>query len=136
MTQADSFQLKWGVPLYWYLIMKRLLLLAILTFTNTTYAQSVWLEGVVDCGKWSSARKTNLAQYMEHILLGTINGMSLGAGIEIWAGTDGNKVSREQLYLWMDGWCQKNPLENILGGAWYFANERTKGAYEKRLNSK
>ena len=110
--------------------------LAILIFANTTHAKSVWLEGVVDCGKWSSARKTNSAQYLEHVLVGTINGMSLGGGIEIWAGTDGSKISREQLYLWMDGWCQKNPLENIVGGAWYFANERTKGAYEKRLNSK
>jgi len=117
-------------------MIKRLLLIALLICANSTYAQLLWIEGVVDCGKWSSARKANSAQYMEHVLLGTINGMSLGVGIEIWAGTDGNKVSREQLYLWIDGWCQKNPLENINSGAWYFANERTKGAYGKMQNSK
>jgi hypothetical protein len=116
--------------------MNKVLLVAILTFTNTAYAQQVWIEGSIDCGLWSTARKANSAQYLEHSLVGLVNGMVLASVIDIWGGTDGNKVSREQLYLWMDGWCQKNPLKKIMGGALDFADERTNGAFGKRFQSK
>lgn len=105
--------------------------------TDTTYAQvGVVQQNSVNCGLWLKGRQTNAAQYLEHFLTGTVNGMAMGAWIEIWRGTSGVLVSPEQLYFWMDGWCQKNPLTSTEEGAFAFANERTNGAYGNRLKSK
>ena len=113
--------------------MKKLLLIAILISTNTTYAQGLWIEGSVDCGVWVKARKADRAQYFEHYLMGVVNGLVLGAAINIWREDEGNNVSRDQLYLWMDGWCQRHPLSSIHIGATHFADERTNNALANKL---
>jgi len=110
--------------------MKKLLLILLLVLANTAYAQ-IMTSGKVDCGQWVKGRKTNSSISIEHWLVGTINGLALGAGIEIWQTSKGS-VNREQLYLWMDGWCLKNPLKDILQGAFVFADEQTNGAYANR----
>ena len=117
--------------------MKKLFLIVILLCTNVVYSQdSVQQQNSVDCGLWLKSRKTNSAQYLETFLTGTVNGMALGAWIEIWRGTSGVLVSPEQLYFWMDQWCQKNPLKNTAEGTVVFADERTNGVFGNRLKSK
>ena len=117
--------------------MKKLFLIVILLCTNVVYSQdSVQQQNSVDCGLWLKSRKTNSAQYLETFLTGTVNGMALGAWIEIWRGTSGVLVSPEQLYFWMDQWCQKNPLTGTGEGVVAFANERTNGVFGNRLKSK
>jgi hypothetical protein len=110
--------------------MKKLLLVLLLVFANTAYAQ-VMVTSRVDCGTWAKGRKADQSIAIEHLLVGTINGLALGAMIEIWQPSKGS-VSKEQLYLWMDGWCLKNPLKTILQGAFVFADEQTNGAYTNR----
>jgi len=117
--------------------MNKLFLIALLLFTNTVYAQeSVMQQNSVNCGLWLKGRQTNTAQYLENFLTGTVNGLAMGSWIDIWRGTSGVLVSPEQLYFWMDNWCQKNPLTNISEGTFAFANERTNGVYGNRLKSK
>ena len=117
--------------------MKKLLLITILTFASATCSKAaIWVEGAIDCGSWLSARKTASAQYLEHYLVGTVNGLAMGSALEIWGGTDGIRVNREQLYFWMDGWCQTNPLLGLIAGTFAFANERTNGAWKNRPLSK
>ena len=117
--------------------MMKLLFITILMCINAVYAQdSVQQQNSVDCGLWLKSRKTNSAQYLETFLTGTVNGMAFGAWLEIWRGTDGVLVSSEQLFFWMDNWCQKNPLKNTAEGTVVFANERTNGAFVNRFKSK
>lgn len=116
--------------------MKKLLLIAVLISNSAGYAQGVWTEGAIDCGLWAKARKADGAQYFEHFLMGTVNGIVLGTFKDVWGGVDGIKVSREQLYLWMDGWCLKNPLSYVHIGAWDFAIERTNGAVKINRDAK
>ena len=103
---------------------------------STTHARTVWTEGAVDCGLWLTARKANSASHLEHYSLGLINGMALGTTVDIWGGTNGIKVNREQFYFWMDAWCQNNPLNFVHIGADDFANTRTDGAWKNRPLSK
>ena len=98
--------------------------------TPRTYAQHV--EGILDCGLWIAARKTNDAAALEHFLLGLLNGISLGSNVEFWRAR-GLPISREQAYLWMDGYCAKNPLKEVYEGAFALMSERTGGAYSRKL---
>jgi hypothetical protein len=89
--------------------------------------QGITAEGITDCASWVTSRTAGRAEYLEHYLLGLLNGLALGSGIEFWR-AGGVKVSREQAYLWMDNYCRNNPLSNPITGAFALMNERTGNA--------
>ncbi len=69
--------------------------------------------GRSDCGQWVAHSKSDLK--MKAWLLGFISGLSSGIGR---LGSDPlDKInSTEQIYLWMDNYCAKNPLKNVADG--------------------
>jgi hypothetical protein len=93
-------------------------------------AQGVTLEGMVDCGNWVAARTVQRATALEHYLLGLLNGTVMGSGIEFWWARD-SRVSREQVFLWMDNYCQRTPLSDLIVGAQDLVNERTGNAWDR-----
>lgn len=113
---------------------QRLLALAAipaLCLSVTAFAQEssgVVIDGHVDCGEWLSARKVSSASHFETFLIGIVNGLALGRVIDIWD-AGGLRVSREQLFYWMDAYCEKAPLSNVISGAFGFADERTNGQF-------
>ena len=111
--------------------MKRLLFI-FLIFPSLTFAQEIMIEGLVDCGNWLTARQAKTSPYLEHYLIGLINGLALGRNMEIW-NANGVKVSREQLFFWMDKYCQKNPLSYVVTGSLEFSDERTNHRFKKKL---
>ena len=84
--------------------------------TTATAQQRLILEGAVDCGVWVEARKADQASNLESHLLGLLNGMSVGRGVEFWM-AGGIKISRAQVFLWMDNYCTSHPLETPTIGA-------------------
>ena len=102
----------------------------------TAGAEGILLKGgSVDCGKWLNARKLQTAKYYEHYLFGVVDGLALGNGINVWAGK-GGRVTQEQFYYWMDAYCQKNPLDFTVTGAWEFADEMSEGSFKKKAQTK
>jgi hypothetical protein len=91
--------------------------------------------GWIDCGTWLESRKSNTSKILEEHMVGMINGMSLGSGVEIW-GRPGSKVSRDQFLFWMDNYCQKNPLSSTVAGAIDFADEVSWGEYRLTIKKK
>ncbi len=108
----------------------RMLLAALLLCAGNAHGQGIQIEGSINCGDWVKARKSLRASNFEHYFLGFINGISLGSGVEFWDAT-GSKLSREQIYLWMDNYCTKNPLRNVVTGTVDLINEHTQGAYDR-----
>ena len=96
-------------------IKKLLVTIAIgLVSLNPAQASTTW--GASDCGEWVSESKSNIS--MRTWLLGFMTG--LGAMHELSGKTD-NPLSKinsvQQIFLWMDNYCQKNPLKTVsLGG--------------------
>lgn len=88
-------------------------------------APQVWTQGMVDCGLWRDARKKDSAAVLEGYLVGLINGMAVASQTEIWK-AKGISVTESQVYYWMDGFCEKNPLKDVIQGAFEFKRERTK----------
>lgn len=102
------------------------MLMPILSFAQES--DGILVEGDVDCGEWLSARKVSSASHFETFLIGIVNGLALGREIAIWD-AGGLEVSREQLFYWMDAYCEKAPLSNVISGAFGFADERTNGQF-------
>jgi hypothetical protein len=72
------------------------------------------------CADW--AKRAEGISPLEHHLTGLINGMSVGANLNLWGLP--TKIEREQLFYWMDQYCAKNPLNLVIQGAGSFAIER------------
>jgi hypothetical protein len=113
--------------------MKKISLLFIaLSFYVSASAQQIWLDGGDDCGAWISIRKSNTAAVAyEHYVLGLMNGLSIGSQMEFWK-AKGTKLSREQVFFWMDNYCAKNPLSSPTLGGFELMNEQTSGRFNKR----
>jgi hypothetical protein len=74
--------------------------------TGTTF-------GMSDCGQWVSTSKSNFA--VRAWLLGFMSGVNSGRATAKRDPLD--KInSSEQIFLWMDNFCQKNPLKNVQEG--------------------
>lgn len=110
--------------------MKVFLILCLFFNITFSYAQSVAIQGRLDCADWLESRKSNNAAPFEHYVLGFVNGLALGRMVDIW-NAKGIKVNRAQLFYWMDNYCSKNPLNDVVSGSFDFADEMTNGAYKK-----
>ena len=95
-------------------IKKLLITIAIgLVSLNPAQASKTW--GDSDCGEWVSESKSNAS--MRTWLAGFMTG--LGAMHELRGNTDNplSKInSAQQMFLWMDNFCQKNPLKTVSVG--------------------
>ena len=74
--------------------------------------------GAIDCGKWLQA-KTPVDQAW---LLGYMTGLN----IQLNDNPLGKINSSFQIVSWMNNYCQKNPLENVLNGGIELLNELKK----------
>jgi hypothetical protein len=106
----------------------------LLIFTSLTVNAQISIVGTSDCGAWVTSRKANNV-YIQEWLLGFINGISFGSGFEVWD-AGGQTITYQQMYLWMDNYCAKNPLKSIVQGGVEFMNERTNGRFSKRTLGK
>jgi hypothetical protein len=115
--------------------MKKIFFVFLILLSAKSFGQNINVEGLLDCGKWLDARKQGSASALEHYAIGTVNGLSLGSGYEIWMG-DGNRTTRSQLFYWLDAHCTKNPLDNVVSALMQFADQKTIGAWRGEKKKK
>jgi hypothetical protein len=72
------------------------------------FAQTV--IGQPDCGRWLTNKNPTDRAW----LLGYMSGLSIGMVNK--SNPLGSVNSAEQIYLWMDNYCQKNPLNTVTAG--------------------
>jgi hypothetical protein len=106
------------------------LALALMLTSGMSAGQRMWVETAEDCGEWVKARKLKRSSPHEARLVGLLDGMAVGRMIEIWK-AQGSTMSKEQVYSWMDKYCQANPLSRVVIGAEELANEKTNGEYRR-----
>jgi hypothetical protein len=106
------------------------LALALVFTSGISTGQRIWVETPEDCGEWLKARKLKRSSPHEAHLVGLLSGMAIGRMTDIWR-AQGNPMTREQAYSWMDQYCQSNPRSRVVVGAEVLANERTNGEYRR-----
>lgn len=94
--------------------------LVIFLSTNLLGSQAnaeVTLRGVQDCAVWAEDRSAGgWPQFaIEAQLVGILNGMALGANRDFWI--EGREITNDQVYFWMDRYCDNNPLKDVADGA-------------------
>ena len=108
------------------LISRTATLFLIATILTAPVNAQVYIEGSVDCGSWVEGRTRETSVVIEAYLIGLINGLTLGHQVEFWrAGPSATSLSRESVYLWMDGFCRQNPLNGVVQGAIALYQERS-----------
>jgi hypothetical protein len=71
------------------------------------------IYGQPDCGEWL----TNRSSYEKGWLLGYMSGLSSMHDLNKRPGDPLDKItSPNQIYIWMDNYCRKNPLQKIGNG--------------------
>lgn len=106
------------------------LALALTLMCGMSAGQTIWVETPEDCGEWLKARKLKRSSPHEARLVGLLSGMAIGRMTDIWK-AQGNPMTREQAYLWMDQYCRSNIRSRVVIGAEELANERTNGEYRR-----
>jgi hypothetical protein len=72
----------------------------------------VTVRGSQSCGVWLSVQQKNARLQSETWLIGFLSGIAVALDSNFLKGTD-----NESIFLWMDNFCRKNPLEQIGNGA-------------------
>ncbi len=87
-------------------------------------------EGVMiisfNCGDWVTQRQEGPAQSIKlrGYVVGYINGLAIGRAAELWR-ANGDVLSQDQVFLWIDNWCKENPLETLDRAIFQFARLRS-----------
>jgi len=110
--------------------MKRLLtaaslVLALSTNILATQATAVTVQGVMTCAEWAEDRRIDgtMSRMSESWLLGLLSGFSFATEKEFWG--SGGGLTSDQVFFWMDRYCDENPLGQVMYGAITLMNERT-----------
>lgn len=97
-----------GIKMKTVVSKKAILALVSTLFWSITKADLVQTFGGVDCGVWIQGK----TQPDRGWLLGYMTGLNMDA-----IGNPLGKItSAQQIYLWMDSYCMKNPLSNPVQG--------------------
>jgi hypothetical protein len=99
----------------------------VLVFIQPAYGSTI--RGGSDCGKWIKENQSDnfAALSMRAWLVGFMSGMNLIYSLHN-KNDDrlSNIKSNQQIYSWMDNYCQKNPLNDVDDGAISLFNELKK----------
>ena len=96
---------------------KRSLILLLLAccLAQTAFGQTGF--GLRDCGEWIARKDVAGQRNIENWLAGYVSGINAGHWLNHNNDDPLKKInSASQIYLWMDNYCQKNPLNNIAVG--------------------
>lgn len=85
-------------------------------------AQTVSLQVGWDCAEWAKYRMAGNALALEQFVVGELNGLAMGTGLDIWSIP--TPIEPDQVYYWMDMYCQDEPLAYVTAGVAHLVVER------------
>lgn len=89
-------------------------LITFITFSCISFsANAAYIRGMTSCGKWTSDKQDMTIRHGQRMwLLGYLSGVSDIVDTDVLKNTD-----VESIALWMDNYCQTNPLKDTSDGA-------------------
>ena len=94
------------------------------TLLNTGALAQVQMLGTPSCGEWVTETRKNSATSIAFgfWLTGYLSGIAYGSGKDVLK----DRPDREGLLLWIENYCQKNPLSKVNEAAQELARELLK----------
>ena len=97
--------------------------LASTLFGTQVGAQNIYVKYGYDCSHWSDARKRSYdPNPIQGYLVGFLDATALRSGKDIWM--SGGGLEDRQVFFWMDRYCDRKPLDNLIQGAFGLMTER------------
>jgi hypothetical protein len=90
------------------------------------------------CAEWLETRQAPYSiyeGYNEGFIVGVLNGMSIASGVSLWRNPQG-PLRHEQVYYWVDEYCRKYSLNDLMMALVAFAQEVSQGAYGQAVERK
>jgi hypothetical protein len=86
------------------------------------------VRGGADCAKWLEPENSTTALMNKAWLVGYLSGLNIGLYVDERRNTFNyfEGVTPQQINLWMDNYCRKNPLSDVTKGAADLYTEKTK----------
>jgi hypothetical protein len=75
-------------------------------------SNSLTTIGIVDCGSWLKQRSENQSGYSEVWVNGFLTAGSIFRSKELQKDLLKNIKSNDQVFIWIDNYCQKDPLSD------------------------
>lgn len=94
-----------------------------LSFTSID-AIAIEIKGIGDCGEWVADKNKNNNERNKDWLLGYMSGLASASFTDVLANT-----SYQSIFVWMDNYCNANPLEHVssAGITLFFELKKQKG---------
>ena len=97
--------------------MKRTFVVGLIALAACGCSGASTIFGVIDCGQWLTDTPSEKANN-RFWLIGFVSGMNVGFDAFNPPADHLNKISSvNQMFVWMDNYCQKNPLNKVSQGA-------------------
>jgi len=103
-------------------------------FCGWVNAEPVMVASDINCITWTVGKNDKGAKLAQSHLIGLLDGLSTGRQIPFWNFKEG--ISLQQVYVWMDNYCSKNPDSSVYFGAYELIDEHTEGLFQKQNPSK
>jgi len=89
-------------------------MIVMVTIGFSTNSSAVIVDGAASCGQWAAG---SVARSWAHIadtawVLGYLSGKAVNSGADVLRNTD-----KASIVLWMDNYCNRNPLKDVGDGA-------------------
>ncbi|WBU52077.1 hypothetical protein [Paracoccus sp. SCSIO 75233] len=91
------------------------------TFVTQAAGQGIQMNVTFSCADWSTM-SGNRAAFIQGNFLGLLDGLALGHGRDFWL--EPYPIDAAQASYWMDQYCEGNPLNYIVTGAYTLMEER------------
>lgn len=97
-------------------LLRVMLVVFAIGFSTNSNALNIHIKGVASCGIWVKDRTEKIQSPLiwmvdQSWLLGFLSGMAIGTSKDVLKGIDSASI-----VLWMDNYCQKNPLNGTDDG--------------------
>ena len=93
-------------------------------------AQRVGIKGGASCGTWvkEEASHKNMSEginFSRNWIVGYLSGLAVATKKDFWGTPNVNLLDNDSVFLWVDNYCRRNPLNNLDDAGYALFIERT-----------
>lgn len=91
-------------------------------FVQPVNSQGIWVSTNWTCADWAKSRSNGTSFPIEQFFNGMLDGLAVASRQDLWRSP--YTIETKQAHYWLDRYCEREPLNNVVSGALALATER------------